>query len=141
MLHLGTQCYVYAAISLGELCRGGEKFPGSFDDRWGCINQDTMNEPVGVNSSYVKVEKVGCGDCAALANLRCPDEEGIQPPMIRPRTLCRSNDPHPRTTYGFRAWSCIEVQGMVIKGTQRCRSPGNQRSLRMKRTVRVIFLW
>jgi hypothetical protein len=66
----GTECYVYGGISLGNLCRGRKT-----DKFWGCMNQDTTKERVGRNSSYIKVEKVGCRGCYDLINLQCPTND------------------------------------------------------------------
>uniref|UniRef100_A0A914ECJ5 C-type lectin domain-containing protein n=1 Tax=Acrobeloides nanus TaxID=290746 RepID=A0A914ECJ5_9BILA len=67
------ECFVYAVSSLGDLCRlcAFYDIMNKCDD---CVNLNATTDRVGFNSSYIRVEKVGCNGCPELVNIQCPEQ-------------------------------------------------------------------
>ena len=68
-----TGCHVYAAVTMGKLCRGCDR--NAIGLCWGCVEHDTTRDPVGSTSNYIKVDKVGCFDCINILHSKCPADD------------------------------------------------------------------
>uniref|UniRef100_A0A914D9C4 Uncharacterized protein n=1 Tax=Acrobeloides nanus TaxID=290746 RepID=A0A914D9C4_9BILA len=68
-----TGCHVYAAVTMGKLCRGCDR--NDIGLCWGCVEHDTTRDPVGSTSNYIKVDKVGCFDCISILHSKCPADD------------------------------------------------------------------
>ena len=69
-ISLDGECFVYAVPSLGNLCHLCEWF--DLAKCVDCVNGNATTDRVGLNSPYLKVDKISCNGCPALVNMNCP---------------------------------------------------------------------